>query len=120
MKRFPEALATVVDEDSAVTLVLNFLSESKIEYFYKSSRVEDDHADDLTTYTRDMCSRLVLSLIIDRCEKHEDPLGLRGIRRIMVPYFLNRKNTVQDSKVNCRPVNKNCISLQVFFKIKWI
>ena len=61
--------------------------------------VEVKKADDLITYARDMVSRLIISLMFDRFEKEEDPVGLRGIRRIMIPYFLNRKNKVQDSKV---------------------
>ena len=99
MKTCPDAILSVNSEESAQNFVLNFLEVSKIEFFYTLERAEDDAADDLTTYCRDMCSRLVLSLIIDRCEKHEDPLGLRGIRRIMIAYFLNRKCIVQDSKV---------------------
>ena len=100
LKKFPESLQTVTNEDTAVTFILKFLSDAKIEFFFQEARTEDDTADHLTTYCRDMCSRLVLSLIMDRCEKQEDPLGLRGIRRMLIPYFLNRKNTVQDSKVS--------------------
>ena len=94
------ALLLVDSERSAEDFVLNFLTFSKIEFFFHVGRTEDKTADDLKTYARDMCSRLVLSLIIDRTEKQEDPLGLRGIRRIMIPYFLNRKSQVQDSKVS--------------------
>ena len=70
---------------------------------FVTSGVESDSdgnsdSDDLGTYARDMCSRLVLSLLFDRCEKEEDPLGFRGLRRVMIPYFLNRKSQVQDSK----------------------
>ena len=96
----PESLAEVQCQLSAEMFVLEFLKSSKIEFFFQVSRSEDKKADDLLTYCRDMCSRLVLSLVIDRCEKEGDPLGLRGIRRIMISYFLNRKNKVQDSKVN--------------------
>ena len=99
LKKFPTSIHTVTSEDTAVSFVLDFLRESKIELYFTESRSEDPTADDLLTYCRDMCSRLVLSLVMDRCEHHEDPLGLRAIRRILIPYFLNRKSTVQDSKV---------------------
>lgn len=106
-KREPEALKTVVDEESAEAFVLHFLEESKISfYFSEDQAVKDDQdadADDLITYCRDMVSRLVISLIFDRCEKEEDPVGLRGVRRLMIAYFLNRKNKVQDSKVRQDP-----------------
>ena len=97
----PTLLRHVDSEATAEHFVLEFLTFSKIEFFFKVDRTEDKEADDLKTYCRDFCSRFVLSLILDRCEKLEDPLGLRGIRRIMVPYFLNRKSQVQDSKVSC-------------------
>ena len=96
----PDSLLLVESQKSAEDFVLSFLKISKIEFYFDSNRSEDEDGDDLQTYCRDMCSRLVLSLIIDRCEKHEDPIGLRAIRRMMIPYFLNRKNKVQDSKVS--------------------
>ena len=99
-KNNPEAIKEVVDEETAELFVLNFLKYSKIVFhFEKGGMQEDKTADDLLTYCRDMSSRLVLSLIFDRCEREEDPIGMRGIRRILIPYFLNRKKKVQDSKV---------------------
>ena len=120
-KKHPEALKSVTDGASAEAFVLYFLEESEISFYFKKTEVEEDKkagshgveedkkgdeprievkkADDLITYARDMVSRLIISLIFDRFEKEEDPVGLRGIRRIMIPYFLNRKNKVQDSKV---------------------
>ena len=97
LKMNPEAFKEVSDEKTAEEFVLNFLKFSKVVfYFEKDGIAEDPTADDLVNYGRDLCSRLVLSLIFDRCEKEEDPVGLRGVRRIMVPYFLNRKPKVQD------------------------
>ena len=109
-KKHPEALNSVTDGASAEAFVLYFLEESEINFYFKKTEVEEDKkgdepgvevkkADDLITYARDMVSRLIISLMFDRFEKEEDPVGLRGIRRIMIPYFLNRKNKVQDSKV---------------------
>jgi hypothetical protein len=99
-KENPEAIKSVSNEESAEALVLQFLEYSKIEFIFKKDGIQEDKkADDLITYSRDMVSRLVLSLTFDRCEKEEDPVGMRGIRRIMIPYFLNRKPVVQDSKV---------------------
>ena len=101
LKSHPDEIGFVTDEASAEAFVLNFLKQSKIVFFFEENETEEDSiADDLLTYCRDMASRLVLSLIFDRCEKEEDPVGMRGIRRIMIPYFLNRKQKVQDSKVN--------------------
>ena len=99
-KENPEAIKSVCNEESAEALVLQFLEYSKIEFIFKKDGIQEDKkADDLITYSRDMVSRLVLSLTFDRCEKEEDPVGMRGIRRIMIPYFLNHKPVVQDSKV---------------------
>ena len=92
-KREPDAIKTVVDEESAEAFVLHFLEESKISFFFSEDQAskdnEDADADDLITYCRDMVSRLVISLIFDRCEKEEDPVGLRGVRRLMIAYFLS-------------------------------
>ena len=93
---YPEAIDQVQNK---------FLQSSKIEFYFHVNRSEDKKADDLLNYCRDMCSRLVLSLVIDRCEKEEDPLGMRAIRRIMITYFLNRKSKVQDSKVTIIKLN---------------
>ena len=95
-----ETLDKINSQETATDFVLNFLKASKIEFYFDVDRTEDADADDMLTYVRDFCSRLVLSLAIDTCEKAEDPLGLRAIRRIMVLYFLNRKCKVQDSKVS--------------------
>ena len=100
MLRHPSCLLQVSSSETAQKLVLDFLKASKIEFYFQLNRSEDENSDDLLTYCRDFCSRLVLSLVIDRCEKAEDPLGLRAIRRILIPYFLNRKSQVQDSKVS--------------------
>ena len=100
LKSHPDEIDSVIDEASAEAFVLNFLKLSKIAFFFEENEnVEDSTADNLLTYCRDMASRLVLSLIFDRCEKEEDPVGIQGMRRIMIPYFLNRKQKVQDSKV---------------------
>ena len=100
----PEAISQVQNKESAEQFVLEFLKSSRIEFFFHLNRTEDEKADDLLNYCRDMCSRLVLSLAIDRCEKEEDPLGMRAIRRIMISYFLNRKCKVQDSKVKINQI----------------
>ena len=100
-KNHPDEIDFVTDETSAEAFVLSFLKQSKIAFFFEENViVEDVTADDLLTYCRDLASRLVISLIFDRCEKEEDPVGMRGVRRIMIPYFLNRKQKVQDSKVS--------------------
>ena len=101
LKENPEAFKKVSDELSAEAFVIKFLEVSKIYYyFHKEGIKEDATADDLLTYGRDMSSRLILSLVFDRCEKEQDPVGMRAIRRIMISYFLNRKEKIQDSKVN--------------------
>ena len=100
MKVNPEDIDDVRDETSAEEFVLKFLRQSRILFHFDKDGIEEDKdSDDLLTYGRDLCSRLVLSLIFDRAEKEEDPVALRGTRRTMVAYFLNRKAKVMDSKV---------------------
>ena len=57
LKQHPQALAQVTSQKKAEDFILDFLKISKIEFFYQLNRSEDEKADDLRTYCRDMCSR---------------------------------------------------------------
>ena len=98
MEKNAETL-NVETEADAQTLILDFLRQNQIFfYFDPESSVETDQFDDLLSYSRDLCSRTVLSLVSDKMEEECDALGLQAFRISMIIYFLNRKQTVQDSK----------------------
>ena len=80
MKHNPEALDQIESQEDAIEFVSDVLKFSKIEYYFSLRRSEDEDADDMLTYARDVCSRLVLSFAIDKCETMEDSLGLCAIR----------------------------------------
>ena len=89
----------VTSETDAVQLILDFLEESGIKYYFDpESSEEKDKYDDLLSYCRDLCSRTVLSIVSDKLEEESDAVGLRSFRISMILYFLNRKQDVQDSK----------------------
>ena len=89
----------VDSEQKAQELVLKFLQENGIVFFYDPDvSVETEKFDDLLTYCRDLASRTVLSVVSDKLEEENDALGLQAYRMAMIFYFLNRKQLVQDSK----------------------
>ena len=45
-----------------------------------------------------MVARLLVSLVFDVCESEEDAEGLRGVRRVMIPYFLAKSPAQMVSK----------------------
>jgi hypothetical protein len=86
-------------EDGAVKLILEFLKSSDIKYFYDPENYEEvDVYDDMMSSCKDNCSRTVISLVLDSVEHEGDGLGLRAVRTVLIPYFLNRKEDLQDSK----------------------
>ena len=89
----------VENEEEAHQLILDFLEENSIFYYYDPDNFEEkDKFDDLLSYCRDLSSRAVLSLVADKLEEECDALGLQAFRISMIIYFLNRKQHVQDSK----------------------
>ena len=58
----------VNDSDQAQKLILNFLDENEIRFFFEpNANVEEqDKFDDLLSYCKDLSSRTVLSLVIDK------------------------------------------------------
>ena len=97
----PAAL-NINDSTSAKELVLDFLSDSGIQLFLdleNSEENETEQFDDLLVYSKDLCTRTVLSMVCDKMEEEEDALGLRGLKMTLIPYFLKRKADIQDSKV---------------------
>ena len=63
---------SVTDSDKAETLILNFLDECEIRYFFDPAGTveEADKFDDLLTYCKDLCGRTVLSLVTDKGRHH--------------------------------------------------
>ena len=100
LQRHPGVIS-VEDSSAAQKLVLDFLSESGIKFFLDLNNTEEtetDKFDDLLSYSKDLCTRTVLSTVCDKMEEEEDALGLRGLKMALIPYFLNRKANIQDSK----------------------
>ena len=82
----------VKTEDGAKCLILRFLKESDIKYFYDIENFnEKEKFDDILSSCRDIAGRCVLSLVADKVEHEGDGLGIRAVRIGMIPYFLNKK-----------------------------
>ena len=57
----------VRDSVSAQAMILDFLEESEIKFVYDpTNTVENSKFDDLLSYAKDLCSRTVLSITIDK------------------------------------------------------
>ena len=84
---------------NAVNIILKFLDFMDIKYYYDPENNEERQVhDDMMSSCRDLAGRTVISLVLDSVEHEGDGVGLRSLRTVMIPYFLNRKAEVQDSK----------------------
>ena len=84
--------------EGAQKLILNFLEEADIKYYYDENDFDEkDPYDDLLSACKSNASRTVMSLIADKVEHEGDGLGIRAVRMAMIFYFLNKK-LVQSSK----------------------
>ena len=89
-------------EECAVELILDFLKKMDIQYFYDPDYEETLGVDDMMKSCKDNLARTIISLIQDSVEREGDGKGLRALRTVMIPYFLNRKEDLQDSKYAAR------------------
>ena len=84
--------------EGATDLILMFLSVSDIKYFWDPNNFDEkEKFDDILSSCRDNAGRTVLSMVADKVEHEGDGLGIRAVRKAMIPYFLNKK-LVQSSK----------------------
>ena len=89
----------ITTKAEAENMILDFLDKSDIKYIYDIKDAEERvKFDDLLSYCRDLCSRTVLSLVLDKMEGERDAQGLMVLKKTMISYFLNRKQNRQDSK----------------------
>ena len=58
----------VTSSDKAQSLILDFLDRNEIHFFYnpKGTVEEQEKFDDLLSYCKDLCSRTVLSVVLDK------------------------------------------------------
>jgi hypothetical protein len=86
-------------EDGGVKLILEYLKRSDIKYYYDPENYNEIGVhDDMMSSCKDNAARTVMSLVLDSVEHEGDGLGLRAVRTVLIPYFLNRKEDHQDSK----------------------
>jgi hypothetical protein len=84
--------------EDAQNLILRFLDESDIKYFYDNNNFDEKLVfDDCLSSCRDIAGRTVLSLVADTVEHEGDGLGIRAVRKVMMMYMLNKKEA-QTSK----------------------
>ena len=53
--------------------------------------------DDVLSYSQNLASRTIISLVLTTLEHEGDATGLRAVRKLLIPYTLNRKE-IQSSK----------------------
>ena len=92
-------VSIVESNDGAVKLLLGFLKNLDIKYYYDPDNYEEANPyDDMMSSCKDNAGRALISLIQTSVEHEGDGLGLRALRTVMMTYFLNRKENLQDSK----------------------
>lgn len=73
-------------------LLRGMLARFGVQWFWDPA-FKDPLADrkcDLLMATRDQVIRLLLDLAFEACEKENDSLGLRALRRVVIPLFRNK------------------------------
>ena len=84
--------------EDAKNLILSFLQDSDIKYFYDQNNFDEKvYFDDALSSCGDIAGRTVLSLVADMVEHEGDGLGIRAVRKVMMLYMLNKKEA-QTSK----------------------
>ena len=79
-------------KEGATKFILEFLDFSDIKYVYDPSNYnERDYFDDCLSSCKDYSGRTIISLVADAMEHEGDGVGLRALRTVMIPYFLNRR-----------------------------
>ena len=82
----------VKTKEGARNLILKFLKETDIKYYYDPENFDEtDHFDDVLSACKNNASRSVMSLVADHVEHEGDGLGIRAVRMAMIFYFLNKK-----------------------------
>ena len=108
-----QSCPSVKTEKSAVEFILKFLETADIKFFYDANNYEEsDVYDDMMSSVKDIAGRTVMSLVLKAVEQEGDGLGLRAARTAMIPYFLNRKFDIQDSKYAARLLSNRIAFLQ--------
>ena len=80
------------DLAGATDMLLTFLSECDIKYYYDPNNFNEKQPfDDALSSCRSIASRTLLALIADTVVHESDGLGCRAIRTVMILYFLNKK-----------------------------
>ena len=99
IKEKPAELAAVKSSKAAERFILGMLRHYGALWYWDPDFVDPyaDHKCDLFLSSRDQVIRLALDLAFHQCEKENDAQGLRTLRRVMIPYFLN-KSKAQTSK----------------------
>ena len=100
--RTTKQLCTPVNSDSSFeavkTFVFEVLSKAGIQLYFNPDEDEPVYYDDVQNYCRNLSARTIISLVFTRLEHEGDATGLRAIRKLLIPYTLNRKHGIQDSK----------------------
>lgn len=78
---------------AAKQLILQFFDHFGIRLFFDPKQQDVDSYDDLMEYGKGLIERTILSLVFDKLEKEADALGMCAFKRIMIPYFLARKDS---------------------------
>ena len=100
-------LATVRRRAEVERLLLDMLHHFGAVWYWDPEYQDPmkDRTCDLFMMARDQTIRLILDLCFRQCERENDAMGLRILRRIMIPYFRNKareatssyaRNTVMD------------------------
>ena len=84
--------ATVKTKDQIEALLTRMFTFYGVQYHWDPEYVDPlaERNCDLFKTARDQVIRLILTLAMESCEKENDALGLRALRRVFIPMFRNQ------------------------------
>ena len=95
----PDSVAEIKSEETAVLFIQNMLLHYGALWYWDPKFVDPqtDFKCDAFLASRDAVIRLVIDLTFEQCERENDAVVLRALRRVMIPMFL-MKSKAQTSK----------------------
>ena len=84
--------ATVKSQAQVEALLTSMFQKYGVRWFWDTTFVDPlaDRTCNLLMTARDQVIRLILTLAFNACEKENDALGLRALRRVFIPLFRNK------------------------------
>ena len=84
--------------DDVKRFIFEVFSKAGIQLYFNPEEKPPSEFDDVMSYSQNLASRTIITLVMTTLEHEGDATGLRAIRKLLIPYMLNRNANIQNSK----------------------